>query len=105
MCEFAGSCRPGLQLLLRTGDNQAASGIRRACQVKGVALHMLTGPETLTQVETMKLKFGFFKQLDCRHVWNKDVTYRQLKKDDDKILWVCEKCNKHVERYRWDPPE
>ena len=53
----------------------------------------------------MKLKFGFFKQFDCPHVWKKDVTYRQLKKDDDKILWVCEKCNKHVERDRWNPPE
>jgi len=33
------------------------------------------------------------------------ASYRQLRKDDNKVLWICEKCNKHTERDRWNPPE
>jgi len=53
----------------------------------------------------MKLKLKFLEQLNCPHVWKKDVTYHQLRKDDNKVLWVCEKCHKRLERDRWEPPE
>lgn len=46
----------------------------------------------------------FIKQFICRHRWAKDANYRQMYKDDHVVLWVCMKCRKHNQRYRWDPP-
>lgn len=41
----------------------------------------------------------------CTHVYRKQASYRQLRKDDNKVLWSCAKCGKHVERDRWNPPD
>jgi len=55
-------------------------------------------------VELKEMKLEYFKQLACGHRWKKLPGYRQLKKDQNKVLWVCPKCNKLKERFRWDPP-
>jgi hypothetical protein len=51
------------------------------------------------------MKFKFFKQLVCTHDWKKDASFYQLQKDDHKVLWVCDKCKKHLLMDRWNQPE
>ena len=51
------------------------------------------------------MNFKFFKQLNGKHRWKKDASFYQLKKDDDKTQWICNKCHLHVLRNRWSPPE
>jgi len=46
----------------------------------------------------------FFKQINCTHDWEKHVSIYQLKKDDNKILWICKNCKKIISRNRWNPP-
>jgi rubrerythrin len=71
----------------------------------GASIFLKLSHLILTDPEDRTIKFEFLKQLNCKHSYRRDATFRQLKKDDDKVLWVCPKCNKVVERDRWNPPD
>ena len=71
----------------------------------GVSANLLFGQSTDNLSEVNKIKFNLFRQWKCTHEWKRDATFRQLKKDDDKLLWICRKCDMKQERDRWNPPE
>jgi hypothetical protein len=52
----------------------------------------------------MQMGIEFLRQYFCGHQWEKLPNFRQTKKDQNKILWVCSKCNRLKESFRWDPP-
>lgn len=59
----------------------------------------------IIDIEVAVIQFVFLKQFFCNHRYRKEPSYRQLRKDDNKVMWICYRCNKHLERDRWNPPE